>query len=37
MFEEKVFETIKKYNIDYSLGENNLSKLKGFDYVCRNI
>ena len=33
--DEKAIETIKKYNIDYSLGENNLSKLKGFDYVFR--
>ena len=34
--DEKAIETIKKYNIDYSLGENNLSKLKGFDYIFRS-
>jgi ABC-type oligopeptide transport system ATPase subunit len=34
--DEKAIETIKKYNIDYSLGENNLSKLKEFDYIFRS-
>ena len=34
--DEKAIEIIKKYNIDYSLGENNLSKLKGFDYIFRS-
>ncbi len=31
-----VVEKINKYNIDYSLGENNLSKLKGFDMIFRS-
>ena len=34
--DQNVIELIKKYNIDYSLGENNLSKLKGFDIIYRS-
>ena len=34
--DEKVLEQIKKYNIDYSLGENYLSKLNGFDIIYRS-
>lgn len=34
--DQNVIDLIKKYNIDYSLGENNLSKLKGFDIIYRS-
>lgn len=31
-----VLKKINEYNIEYSLGENNLSKLHGFDYIFRS-
>ncbi|MBP3502904.1 MAG: UDP-N-acetylmuramoyl-L-alanine--D-glutamate ligase [Clostridia bacterium] len=34
--DDKVIEKISKYNIDYSLGENYLSKLIGFDVIFRS-
>lgn len=34
--DSKVIEKITKYNIDYSLGENYLSKLTGFDVIFRS-
>ena len=34
--DEQVIKLIEKYNIDYSLGENYLSKLKGFDIIYRS-
>lgn len=34
--DNKVVEKISNYNIDYSLGENYLSKLSGFDIIFRS-
>lgn len=34
--DQNVINLIEKYNINYSLGENNLSKLKGFDIIFRS-
>lgn len=31
-----VIKKINEYNMEYSLGENNLSKLQGFDYIFRS-
>ena len=31
-----VLKKINEYNIEYSLGENNLSKFHGFDYIFRS-
>lgn len=36
ILDNKVVEKISKYNIDYSLGENYLSKLSGFDIIFRS-
>ncbi len=34
--DKKAIEKISKYNINMSLGDNNLSKLKGFDIIFRS-
>ena len=33
---KQLMEKIKDYNFEYSLGENSLSKLKGFDLIFRS-